>query len=114
MIYSLQNKKPHIHDSAYIAPGAHVMGDVTIGEQSSIWFNSVIRGDEAPIKIGKKCNIQDNSTCHLYEESPLRLEDEVRVRHNVILHGCTLKEGALSGMGEIILAGSISREKAGT
>ncbi|HLR67963.1 MAG TPA: gamma carbonic anhydrase family protein [Virgibacillus sp.] len=112
MIYSLQNKKPHIHDSAYIAPGAHVMGDVTIGEQSSIWFNSVIRGDEAPIKIGKKCNIQDNSTCHLYEESPLILEDEVSVGHNVILHGCTLKKGALIGMGSTILDGAIIGENA--
>jgi len=112
MIYSFQNKKPQLHDSVYVAPGAHVIGDVTIGEQSSIWFNSVIRGDEAPIIIGKKSNVQDNSTCHLYEGSPLILEDEVSVGHNVILHGCTLKKGSLIGMGATILDGAVIGENA--
>lgn len=112
MIYAYQNKKPQVHESVYIAPGAHVIGDVTIGEKSSIWFNSVIRGDEAPITIGKKCNVQDNSTCHLYEGSPLTLEDEVSVGHAVILHGCTLKKGSLIGMGATILDGAVIGEQA--
>lgn len=112
MIYSFQNKKPQLHDSVYVAPGAHIIGDVTIGEESSIWFNSVLRGDEAPIIIGKRSNIQDNSTCHLYEGSPLVLEDEVSVGHNVILHGCTLKKGSLIGMGATILDGAVIGENA--
>lgn len=112
MIYSFQNKRPRLHDSVYVAPGAHVIGDVTIGEESSIWFNSVIRGDEAPITIGKKSNVQDNSTCHLYEGSLLILEDEVSVGHNVILHGCTLKKRSLIGMGATILDGAVIGENA--
>lgn len=112
MIYSFQNKIPQLHDSVYVAPGAHIIGDVTIGEESSIWFNSVLRGDEAPIIIGKRSNIQDNSTCHLYEGSPLVLEDEVSVGHNVILHGCTLKKGSLIGMGATILDGAVIGENA--
>lgn len=112
MIYSFQNKKPQLHDSVYVAPGAHIIGDVTIGEESSIWFNSVLRGDEAPIIIGKRSNVQDNSTCHLYEGSPLVLEDEVSVGHNVILHGCTLKKGSLIGMGATVLDGAVIGENA--
>lgn len=106
MIYSYGGKKPVFDSSVFIAPGARIIGDVTIGEESSIWFNTVLRGDEAPISIGKRCNIQDNSTCHLYEGNPLILEDEVSVGHNVILHGCTIRKGALIGMGSIILDGA--------
>lgn len=112
MIFSFQNKRPQLHDSVYVAPGAQIIGDVTIGEESSIWFNSVLRGDEAPITIGKRSNIQDNSTCHLYEGFPLILEDEVSVGHNVILHGCTLKRGSLVGMGATILDGAVIGENA--
>ncbi|UOE92457.1 gamma carbonic anhydrase family protein [Alkalihalobacillus sp. LMS39] len=105
MLYPFQGKTPSVHETAFIAPGVHIIGDVTIGEQSSIWFNTVIRGDEAPIRIGNRCNIQDNSTLHLYEEYPLILEDEVSIGHNVILHGCTIRKGALIGMGATILDG---------
>lgn len=105
MKYSFNGKTPEVHESAFIAPGAHVIGDVTIGEGASIWFNSVLRGDEGPISIGKKTNVQDNCTLHLYEGFPLILEDEVSIGHNVILHGCTIKKGALVGMGSTILDG---------
>jgi carbonic anhydrase/acetyltransferase-like protein (isoleucine patch superfamily) len=105
MKYTFNGKTPAVHESAFIAPGAHIIGDVTIGEGSSIWFNSVLRGDEGPISIGKKANVQDNCTLHLYEGYPLVLEDEVSIGHNVILHGCTIKKGALVGMGSTILDG---------
>jgi carbonic anhydrase/acetyltransferase-like protein (isoleucine patch superfamily) len=105
MKYTFNGKTPNVHESAFIAPGAHVIGDVTIGEGSSIWFNSVLRGDEGPISIGSKTNVQDNCTLHLYEGYPLVLEDEVSIGHNVILHGCTVKKGALIGMGSTILDG---------
>lgn len=97
---------PQIDESVFIAPGARVIGDVQIGKESSIWFNAVLRGDEAPIKIGARCSIQDNSTCHLFAEAPLTVEDDVTVGHNVILHGCTIRKGALIGMGSTILDGA--------
>lgn len=97
---------PKIDESVFIAPGARVVGDVTVGKESSIWFNAVLRGDEAPIKIGERCSIQDNTTCHLFEDYPLVVEDDVTVGHNVILHGCTVRKGALIGMGSTILDGA--------
>ncbi|WNB91403.1 gamma carbonic anhydrase family protein [Bacillus sp. NEB1478] len=106
MKYTFNGKTPNIHESAFIAPGAHIIGDVEIGEGSTIWFNSVLRGDEGPITIGKKTNVQDNCTLHLYGGFPLVLEDEVSIGHNVILHGCTIKKGALVGMGSTILDGA--------
>ncbi|TLS38103.1 gamma carbonic anhydrase family protein [Pseudalkalibacillus caeni] len=106
MLYPYNGMHPKVDDSAFIAPGARIIGDVSIGKESSIWFNTVIRGDEAPITIGDRTNVQDNCTCHLYEGSPLVLEDEVSIGHNVILHGCTIRKGALIGMGAIILDGA--------
>ncbi|RNA69756.1 gamma carbonic anhydrase family protein [Alteribacter keqinensis] len=106
MIYPYNNKTPQIDESVFLAPGSHVIGDVTIGKGSSVWFNAVLRGDEAPIRIGERCNIQDNSTLHLYNEFPLILEDEVSIGHNVILHGCTVRKGSLIGMGATILDGT--------
>ncbi|NSL50556.1 gamma carbonic anhydrase family protein [Calidifontibacillus erzurumensis] len=106
MLYPYKNKMPKIDESVFIAPGARVIGDVTVGKESSIWFNAVLRGDEAPIFIGERCSIQDNTTCHLYEQFPLVVEDDVTVGHNVILHGCTVRKGALIGMGSTILDGA--------
>jgi carbonic anhydrase/acetyltransferase-like protein (isoleucine patch superfamily) len=106
MIYTYNGKTPKIDDTVFIAPGAHIIGDVTIGKESTIWFNAVIRGDEAPIVIGDRCSIQDNSTCHLYEGYPLLIEDEVTVGHNVILHGCTIRKRTIIGMGSTILDGA--------
>lgn len=106
MLYPYNDNFPKVHETSFIAPGARLIGDVTVGEYSSIWFNAVLRGDEAPIRIGDRCSIQDNSTCHLYEGHPLIVEDDVTVGHNVILHGCTVKKGALIGMGSTILDGA--------
>ncbi|MGA9290202.1 MAG: gamma carbonic anhydrase family protein [Anaerobacillus sp.] len=106
MLFSYNGLEPNLASDVYVAPGAKIIGDVTIGEESTVWFNAVLRGDEAPIKIGNGCNIQDNCTCHLFEGSPLLLEDEVSVGHNAILHGCTIRKGALIGMGAIVLDGA--------
>ncbi|WP_419880795.1 gamma carbonic anhydrase family protein [Peribacillus sp. B-H-3] len=110
MIYSFDGTTPSIDNSVFIAPGAKIIGNVTIGKDSSVWFNAVLRGDEGPISIGEKCNVQDNCTLHLYEEFPLILEDEVSVGHNVILHGCHVKKGALIGMGSTIMDGAVIGE----
>jgi carbonic anhydrase/acetyltransferase-like protein (isoleucine patch superfamily) len=105
MFYSFDGKQPSVHKSVFLAPGAKVIGDVNIGMYSSVWFNAVLRGDEGPIRIGERTNIQDNTTCHLYEGFPLIIEDHVTVGHNVILHGCTIRSGSLIGMGSTILDG---------
>jgi carbonic anhydrase/acetyltransferase-like protein (isoleucine patch superfamily) len=106
MLYSYNGKTPDVDQTVFIAPGAHIIGDVKIGKESTIWFNAVLRGDEAPITIGERCSIQDNSTCHLYAEFPLVIEDEVTVGHNVILHGCTIRRRSIIGMGSTILDGA--------
>ncbi|TFB19522.1 gamma carbonic anhydrase family protein [Filobacillus milosensis] len=106
MIYRYKNQTPRIHDTAFIADSAQVIGDVEIGKESSVWFNVTVRGDEGPIRIGKRCNIQENSMAHLYEKFPLTLEDEVSVGHNAIVHGCTLRKGVLVGMGATVLDGA--------
>ncbi|WP_462411251.1 gamma carbonic anhydrase [Neobacillus sp. Marseille-QA0830] len=103
MIYPFHGKYPVIDDSVFIADFATVTGDVEIGEQSSVWFNSVIRGDVAPTRIGKKVNIQDNTILHQSPNNPLLLEDEVTIGHQVILHSCIIRKKALIGMGSIIL-----------
>ncbi|MDR7000480.1 gamma carbonic anhydrase family protein [Neobacillus niacini] len=103
MIYPFKNKYPQIADSAFIADFVTITGDVTIGEESGVWFNTSIRGDVAPTIIGKKVNIQDNSVLHQSPNNPLILEDEVTVGHQVILHSCIIRRKALIGMGSIIL-----------
>ncbi|MDQ0351414.1 carbonic anhydrase/acetyltransferase-like protein (isoleucine patch superfamily) [Alkalibacillus filiformis] len=106
MIYRYKNHTPRIDETAFIADNARIIGDVEIGKESSIWFNVTVRGDEGPIRIGERCNIQENSMCHLYEQFPLTLEDEVSVGHNAIVHGCTLRKGVLIGMGATVLDGA--------
>ena len=103
IIYPYHDKYPDIHESVYIAENAVITGDVKIGEECSLWFNSVIRGDVAPTVLGKKVNVQDNCILHQSPNNPLILEDEVTIGHGVTLHGCHVKKGALVGMGSIVL-----------
>lgn len=94
---------PSIHDSVFVAQGVSIIGDVVIGEHSSIWFNSVLRGDLYPIRIGKYTNIQDNSTVHVGYDCAAIVGDYVTVGHNVILHGTTVGNNCLIGMGAILM-----------
>src|SRR3954468_2142952 len=103
MLVPYKGDKPELHPTVFVAPGAKVIGKVRVGEESTIWFNTVLRGDEGPITIGKRCSIQDNSTIHLYEGAPVVVEDEVTVGHNVILHGCKVGKRSIIGMGSTIL-----------
>jgi carbonic anhydrase/acetyltransferase-like protein (isoleucine patch superfamily) len=104
MIRSFRGVQPQIHPTAFIADGAHVIGDVHIGEQSSIWFNTVVRGDMFYIRIGDRTNVQDNCVIHTRTGShPAILEDEVTVGHSVTLHGCYVERGSLIGIGSILL-----------
>ncbi len=106
MIYPYKGITPKISESAFLADFVTVTGDVVIGDESSIWFNTVIRGDVAPTRIGNRVNIQDNSVLHQSPNNPLILEDGVTIGHQVILHSCVIKENALIGMGSIILDGA--------
>ena len=103
MIRSFRGIAPKIAVSAYVDPSAVVIGNVAIGEHSSIWPHVTVRGDSAPILIGAESNIQDNSVLHLDEGIPLTIGDRVTVGHSVVLHGCTVEDGALIGIGAIIL-----------
>ncbi|RDU36132.1 gamma carbonic anhydrase family protein [Neobacillus piezotolerans] len=103
MIYPYKGKYPQIDDTAFIADFVTISGDVEIGPESSVWYNTVIRGDIAPTIIGKKVNIQDNSVLHQSPGNPLVLEDEVTVGHQCTLHSCIVRKNALIGMGSIIL-----------
>jgi carbonic anhydrase/acetyltransferase-like protein (isoleucine patch superfamily) len=103
-IYTVNNKAPKFLGKSYfVAPNASVIGDVEIGDEVSIWFGAVIRGDITPIKIGAKTNIQDNCVLHEDYDIPLTVGDNVTVGHGVILHGCTIASNCLIGMGAIIL-----------
>ena len=103
MIYTFNGKTPKIAESAFIADYVTITGDVSVGEESSIWFSTTIRGDLTPITIGNRVNIQDNSVLHQNAKDPLILEDNVTVGHQCILHSCIVREGALIGMGSTIL-----------
>lgn len=103
MIKELKGKKPNIDKDAFIAETASVLGDVTLGEGSSIWYGAVARGDIAPIIIGKFSNIQDNATVHNETNIPAIVGDYTVVGHNAIIHGCTIGNNCLIGMGSIIL-----------
>ena len=96
-----------IHDTAFIAPGAVVLGDVTIGENSGIWYNAVVRGDRDSIVIGRESNIQDNAVVHVSHGYPVRIGKGVTVGHGAIVHGCTVEDNVLIGMGAIILDGAV-------
>lgn len=106
MIYPYKDKIPSIDDTAFIADYVTITGDVTIGQESTIWFNTVIRGDVAPTIIGRRVSVQDLCCLHQSPNNPLIIEDEVTIGHQVTLHSCTVRKGALIGMGSIILDGA--------
>lgn len=94
-----------IDPTAFVAPGAKVLGDVSLGKEASVWYNSVVRGDMAPIRIGDQTNIQDLSVLHVDEGLPCVVGRRVGVGHRVILHGCTVEDECLVGMGAVLLNG---------
>jgi len=104
MIRSFRGVHPQIHESAFVDQSAQVIGDVHVGEESSIWCNAVARGDMYYIRIGNRTNVQDNSVIHTRTGThPTILEDEVTVGHSVTLHGCYVERGSLIGIGSIVL-----------
>ena len=100
-------RKPEIDKDAVVASRAVVRGDVTVGKDSSIWYNAVVRGDVQSIAIGEGTNIQDGAILHVDREYPLCIGDKVTVGHGAILHGCTVEDYALIGMGAIVMNGAV-------
>lgn len=104
IIKSVEGKHPQIADDCYIAENATIVGEVTIGTQCSVWYNAVIRGDVHYIKIGNKVNIQDGAVIHAtYKKSPTTIGNNVSIGHNAIVHGCTIHDNVLIGMGSIVM-----------
>ena len=104
IIKPVNGKSPQIPEDCYIAENATIVGEVTMGNQCSVWFNAVIRGDVHYIKMGNKVNVQDGAVIHAtYQKSPTTIGNNVSIGHNAIVHGCTIHNNVLIGMGSIIM-----------
>lgn len=113
LIKSVRGFTPKIGDNCFLADNATIIGDVIIGRDCSIWFNTVLRGDVNSIRIGSQVNIQDGSVLHtLYEKSTIEISNNVSIGHNVTIHGASIKEGALIGMGATVLDHAVVGEGA--
>jgi carbonic anhydrase/acetyltransferase-like protein (isoleucine patch superfamily) len=108
IILRVKGKSPVIPEGCFIAPNATIVGDVVMGEQCSVWFNAVIRGDVHYIKIGNKVNIQDGAVIHCtYLKHPTNIGNNVSIGHNALVHGCTIHDNVLIGMGAIVMDGCV-------
>ncbi|CAA0165255.1 Hexapeptide transferase family protein [Tenacibaculum maritimum] len=104
VIKEVRGKYPQIPEDCYIAENATIVGEVAMGKQCSVWFNAVIRGDVHYIRIGDKVNIQDGAVIHAtYQKSPTTIGNNVSIGHNAIVHGCTIQDNVLIGMGSIVM-----------
>ncbi len=104
LIKSVRGKTPRFGANCYLAETATLIGEVEMGDDCSVWFNAVVRGDVHYIKIGNKVNIQDGAVIHCtYEKSPTEIGNSVSIGHNAIVHGCTIKDNVLIGMGAIVM-----------
>ncbi|MNZ56912.1 dTDP-3-amino-3,6-dideoxy-alpha-D-galactopyranose 3-N-acetyltransferase [compost metagenome] len=106
MLLGYKGLMPSLDSTVFVAEGAKIIGDVSIGSESSIWYNAVLRGDLAEIMVGNRCNIQDGVIGHVNSDQPLVVMDDVSVGHGAIIHGCTIGKGTLIGMGAIVLNGA--------
>lgn len=104
--------KPMIDSSVFVAKSAEIMGDVRIGAQSSVWFQTVIRADIAAVHIGERSNIQDGTIIHVDYDQPCVIGSDVTIGHRCVLHGCTIEDGCLIGMGAVILNGAVIKKGA--
>jgi carbonic anhydrase/acetyltransferase-like protein (isoleucine patch superfamily) len=108
LVKEVEGKRPEMGSDCYLAENSTIVGDVKMGDQCSVWFGAVVRGDVNYIRMGNKVNIQDNATVHgTYQKFPTFLGNNVSVGHNAIVHGCTIKDNVLIGMGSIVMDGCI-------
>ena len=106
-VLSVSGRDPDIHPAAFVAAGARVIGAVTLAEGSSVWYNAVLRADGDTITVGRGSNLQDNVAVHVDAGSPVVIGENVSVGHNAVVHGCTIGDGALIGMGAVVLNGAV-------
>jgi carbonic anhydrase/acetyltransferase-like protein (isoleucine patch superfamily) len=107
MLHSYRGKSPQVEKALFIADSAEIAGSVYAGEESSVWYNVSIRGDIGAVYIGRRTNVQDGSVIHVSTDVPARLGDDITVGHRAVIHACTVEDGALIGMGAIILDGAV-------
>ncbi len=100
-----------MHSTVFIAEGGQVVGGVEIGEQSSVWFNAVVRGDTSTVRIGARTNVQDGAVVHTDTGKPCTIGGDCTIGHNAVVHGCTIGNGCLIGMGAIVLSGAVVGEE---
>ena len=107
---TLDANAPDLHPDAFVASNAIVIGDVHVGARASVWFNVVIRGDMAPIRIGAGTNVQDGSILHVDDDCPLTIGEGVTIGHMCVIHGCTIGDGTLIGMGSVLMNNAVLGE----
>lgn len=110
MIIEFKGMRPNVEQAAYIAENATISGDVTLGKDSSVWFNAVIRAEVAPITIGAMSNIQDHTMLHADYDCPVTIGDRVSIGHSAIIHGATIEDRVIVGMGAIVMNGAVVGE----
>ena len=109
--YPYQDRRPRIDPTAFVAPGARVVGDVELGPRASVWFNAVLRGDSDAVRVGAGTNVQDGAVLHTDEGSPCVVGEDCTIGHRAVVHGCTIERGCLIGMGAIVLSGAVIGEE---
>lgn len=107
MLLPYKGVRPRLHASVFVAEGARIVGDVEIGEDSSVWFNTVIRGDIAPVRIGRRTNVQDGCVLHVKQGLPFTVGDDATFGHGVMAHACVIEDLCLLGIGCVILDGAV-------
>lgn len=107
MLIELNGKSPQVPESAFVAPTAVLAGEVILGEGASVWYGASLRGDNEPITLGRNSNVQDNCTFHTDLGKPITLGEGVSVGHNAVVHGATLEDFVLIGMGAVVLNGAV-------
>lgn len=112
MILAFRGKTPRVAATAFVAPTAVLIGDVTVGEDASVWFGAVLRGDYGRIEVGARANVQDNAVLHSTDHLPTVVGDGATIGHGAVLEGCTVQRGALVGMNAVVLHGAVIGEEA--
>lgn len=106
-VIALPGAEPALAADAFVAAGARVVGSVTLGSASSVWYNAVLRGDSADITVGARSNVQDNVSVHVDATHPVEIGEDVSIGHNAVVHGCRIGDGSLIGMGAVVLSGAV-------
>ncbi|HHV22829.1 MAG TPA: gamma carbonic anhydrase family protein [Propionibacterium sp.] len=107
LILALGEAVPDIDDTAFIAPGSAITGDVRVGADASVWYGASLRGDYVPVSIGARSNVQDNATLHADPGFPCDVQEDVTIGHNAVVHGCTVEPGCVIGMSAVIMNGAV-------